>query len=90
MLLRKQYFIDIKKYGYFFNDKNNNYINKSVIAGVERNSITFDEIKNIFYGKEVIKEIPIRYYKSFKDLSITIKSTIVSITNTNKKKQKIS
>nr|YP_009739459.1 DNA polymerase 2 [Tricholoma saponaceum]QIC20303.1 DNA polymerase 2 [Tricholoma saponaceum] len=51
------------------------YKDSSLFASVERNAITFDEIESISNGETINKYIPNRFYKSFKDLSITIKST---------------
>ena len=76
----------INKYGYWITDKNDNtIINRSVIAGVDRNSILFNDVRDIFNGKTIIKDIPFRFYKSFKDLSITVSSTKTSIKKSNDK-----
>jgi hypothetical protein len=42
-------------------------------------------VKSIYNGKTITKNIPNRFYKSFKSLTITIKDTQISITNINKK-----
>lgn len=78
-IIQEAYFLGIKKYGYWLIDDNNKHVSKSVFAGVTRNSLDFYEVKDIFNGKIVTKEIPIRFYKSFKDFSIITKSTKVSI-----------
>ena len=78
-IIKEAYFLGIKQYGYHYYDKNNNNITKSVFAGIPRDSLNFDEIKDIFNNKTIEKFIPIRFYKSFKDLNITIKSTKISI-----------
>jgi hypothetical protein len=44
-IIEEAYFLDIKKYDYWYYDKNNNRIECSVIAGVPRNTIKFFEIK---------------------------------------------
>lgn len=75
-VIKEAYFLGIKQYGYYYLDSNNNRIDKSVFAGVPRNSITFNEIKSIFNGNKINKKIPLRFYKSFKDLSIKIKSDL--------------
>ena len=79
LIIREAYFIDIKKYGYWYLDKLNNKIERSIISGVPRNSTTFNEIRDIFNGIDLIKTIPNRFFKSFKDLNINIHSTKISI-----------
>ena len=59
--------------------KKNEKIEKSVFAGIKRDSLTFKEIESIFNNVVLTKEIPIRFYKSFKDLNIIIKSCKISI-----------
>jgi hypothetical protein len=73
--IRKGYFLGIKKYGYI---DNYNEI-KSVFSGVKRNSLTFNEIESIANGNIVHKTISNRFYKDFKSLDITIKSSSLSI-----------
>jgi hypothetical protein len=50
-----------------------------VFAGIERNSLTFEEIIKLSRGLDLVKEIPLRFYKSLKSLSITISNTHVTI-----------
>ena len=56
LIIEEAYFIDIKKYGYYYFDKDNNRIVRSVIAGVERDSGSFEEIKNNFQGGNLLKK----------------------------------
>jgi hypothetical protein len=72
-IIQEAYFLDIKKYGYWFKDTSNVIIEKSVFAGVTRNILAFKEIIDIFNGVTIVKYIPVRFFKSFKDLNITIK-----------------
>lgn len=86
LVIKEAYFLDIKKYGYYYLDKFNNKIEKSVISGVERDSISFNEIKSIFNdGKQIIREIPSKFYKSFKYLNIKIQNSSITIKQTNHK-----
>lgn len=92
-IIDEAYFLGIKQYGYSYIENNdmdhyNQYIYNSVFAGITRNTITFDEIESIFNGDTIIKYIPTRFYKSFKDLSITIKSTKISIKSKTKTNEK--
>jgi len=83
--INEAYFLGPKKYGYYIIDKGIKQ-DFSVFSGVPRNSLTFDEVKTIFNGQTIIKNISNRFFKSFKNLSITIKDTNISIKNTNHKK----
>lgn len=72
-IISKAYFLSIKQYGYQFTDiKTNKLISKSVFAGVERDSLTFEEVINIFNGKTITKNIETKFYKSFTKLNITV------------------
>jgi hypothetical protein len=82
----KAYFLGIKQYGYYYHDKNNQVIEKSVFAGVPRDSLTFENVKTIFNGGIIEKNIPIRFYKSFNSLNITIKNSKLKIKMNSKKR----
>jgi hypothetical protein len=80
------------KYGYYIIDsisRRGERKEYSVFSGVPRNSLTFAEVKSIYEGQTVTKNIPNRFYKSFTDLNITIKNTSITIVakgiNTNDK-----
>ena len=47
IIIQEACFVGPKKYGYWYYDKDGNRIEKSVFAGVPRNSLTFEEIRNI-------------------------------------------
>jgi hypothetical protein len=84
LTIKEGYFFGIKQYGYWYIDKENK-IEKSVFAGIKRDSLTFNEIKNIFNGNIIIKDIPIKFYKSLEILNIKIKSSTTTILfNTDK------
>ena len=85
ILIQEGLFLAPKKYGYWYLDKNNNKVNVSVFAGVPRNSLTFDEIKNISAGQIITKNISNRFFKSFNNLNIDIKDTFITIKNNNDK-----
>jgi hypothetical protein len=90
-IIKEAYFFGIKQYGYtcselitspsnyYLQEDWFTYIESSLFAGVKINSIYFDESYSFFNGETIIKYIPTRFYNSFKDLSITIKSTKISI-----------
>jgi hypothetical protein len=78
LTIKEAYFLGIKKYGYTYLD-NNKLITKSVFAGVERDSLTFEEIIKLFKGKKITKQISIRFYKSFNNLNIKISNTHITI-----------
>jgi len=79
LTIKEGYFLGIKKYGYQYSDENNNLVTKSTFSGIEKNSLSFDEIIKLSKGNKIVKEIPVRFYKSFQTLSITIDSTHVTI-----------
>lgn len=84
-VIAEAYFLGQKKYGYYIIDNEGNQKEFSVFSGVPRNSLSFEDIKNISQGKTIIKYIPNKFFKSFIDLNITIKDTKLTIKNTNTK-----
>jgi hypothetical protein len=72
--IKQAYFLGINKYCYI---DNNDKVN-SVFSGVERNSLSWDEIIKISEGGIVIKQGLFRFYKNFKQLSINIKTNIIT------------
>ena len=74
IIINKGLFLGIKKYGYQYLDAKGNLIDKSVISGVERDTISFNELENIFNGKTITikskdifhKNLTERTYYSFK------------------------
>jgi hypothetical protein len=85
IVIQEACFVGPKKYGYWYIDKDGNRIEKSVFAGVPRNSLTFNQIKAIFNGEIVTINVDNRFFKSFKNLNIDIKNTFITIKNTNDK-----
>ena len=75
-LLKKLIFLGIKQYGYQYTDVSGNIIERSTFAGVPKDTLSFDEIKLIHNNEIVIKKVPLRFYKSFKDLTISIKHNL--------------
>lgn len=78
-------FLGIKKYGYWYLDNNNLKVEASVFAGVRRNSLGFNEIIDLYNGLTLHKSIDNRFYKSFNDLNISIKSANISIQKSDSK-----
>ena len=62
-----------KQYGYYYFDKDGNRVEKSIWAGVKRNSLSFNELKYLFKGGLVTRLINNRFFKSLSNLSISIK-----------------
>nr|YP_009715291.1 hypothetical protein [Russula subnigricans]QGK88097.1 hypothetical protein [Russula subnigricans] len=81
--IKKAYFLGIKKYGYV--DSKN--ITHSIFSGVERNSLTWNEIEQIANGFTLVKTSPIRFFKNFNNLNISIKNQLKTsiVFNTRKK-----
>ena len=72
-VIAEAYFIGPKKYGYYIIDSVTGERKEfSVFSGVPRNSLSFSEVKSIFEGNIVTKNIPNRFYNSFTNLNITI------------------
>jgi DNA polymerase type B, organellar and viral len=71
-LIKKGYFLGIKKYGYI--DENNEV--HSIFSGIERNSLSWNEIEQIANGFTVIKQSSARFFKNFISLNITIKNSL--------------
>ena len=82
-IIKKAYFLGIKKYGYI---DNNDKIH-STFSGIERNSLLWNEIEQIANGFTIIKETPIRFFKNFNTLNIKVKNSLKTsiIFNTRKK-----
>ena len=85
-VIKEGYFLGIKQYGYSYLDDNDQIIEKSVFAGIERNSLTLLDIKNIIKGDIITKHIENRFYKRLDNLSVNINSTKVTISLKNFKK----
>ena len=86
LIIKEAYFLGVKQYGYWYLDENGHRIEKSVWAGITRNTITFQEIVDLYNHKKVVKTNPTRFFKSLIKLSISIKSTVSTIEfNTTKK-----
>nr|YP_010561549.1 DNA polymerase [Ganoderma flexipes]UYX56920.1 DNA polymerase [Ganoderma flexipes] len=72
-LIQEIYILGIKQYGFWYLDKQGNRIEKSVWAGYTRDSISFEEIKEIYNGKKIVKVVDNRFFRSLEGLTITIK-----------------
>lgn len=72
--IKKAYFLGAKKYGYI----DNNDQTHSIFAGVERNSLTWNEIEQISKGVVVIKPSPARFFKNITDLKIDIRESLLT------------
>jgi hypothetical protein len=86
-LVKEAYFLGIKQYGYSYIE-NGESVNKSVFAGVTRNSLTLDQIKQLHLGGEINKTISSKFFKSFTNLSIKIKDINLTISANREKKLK--
>jgi len=70
--IKQGYFLGIKKYGYI--DENNEV--HSIFSGIERNSLSWNEIVQIANGFTVIKQSRVRFFKNLISLNITIKNSL--------------
>src|ERR1700753_2047068 len=79
--INEAYFVGPKKYGYYLINELGIKKEYSVFSGVPRNSLSFNEVKDIFEGKIITKTISDRFFKSIQTLDIIIKDTTISIKN---------
>lgn len=70
--IKSGYFLGIKKYGYLDSEDKTH----SIFSGIERNSLSWNEIEQIAKGFTLIKTSPIRFYKNFDNLNIVIKNQL--------------
>lgn len=78
-IIKEALFLDIKKYGYYYVNEDNNIVNRSVVSGVERDSLTFEDFKSIFKGISLTTNVSERLFKIFKYLQVKIITTRVTI-----------
>ena len=81
LLINEAYFLDIKKYGYWFLDNNGNRKECSVIAGIARNSVSFKDFEELVKGNTLTISRENVFYKSLNKLSIEIKNFDVQVKN---------
>ena len=79
LLIKEIYVLGVKQYGYYYINKDGLRIERSVWAGVARDSLTFHEIKQLFNGEVLTKNIYNRFYKSTTNLSIAIRDVKLTI-----------
>lgn len=77
-IIQEIYVLGCKQYGYWYNDENNTKIERSVWAGITRNSLSFKDIKDLFEGK-FLSRVSTRFFRSLQKLSITIKNIKTTI-----------
>ena len=70
--IKKAYFLGIKKYGYV--DSNGKI--HSIFSGVERDSLTWNEIEQVANGFTIMKNSSVKFFKSFNNLNITIQNNL--------------
>ena len=85
IIIQEAYFLDIKKYGYWYFDKDGNRIEKSTIAGVERNTVSFKDIESLAKGDSLTKTRSNVFYKNLDSLSIEIKDINITVSDTSSK-----
>jgi len=78
-IIKKAYFIGIKQYGYYYIDSKDNVVEQSVFSGVDRNSLTFEEVESIYNGKVILKATGDRFFRSIQRLDVKIKSVNTTI-----------
>lgn len=84
VLIDNATFLGIKQYGYQY-QQNNQFIEKSVFAGVPRDSFTSQQILELKNGNTIKSINKLRFYKSFQTLNIKIKEVSIVIKKNNGK-----
>ena len=79
LIIKEAYFLGIKQYGFWYYDNNNSRIEKSIWAGVSRNSLSFNDFISLKLGNKITRDIPNRFFRSIINLSIVIKDSRVTI-----------
>ena len=79
LLIKEAYILGIKQYGYWYLDNENNRIERSVVAGIKRNSLPFDVITNLAYGGTYTTTIPNQFRKSMINFNLSIDSITKTI-----------
>lgn len=79
-IISKGVFLGIKQYGYTVDG-----IEKSVFAGVPRNTIKFSDLEDISRGSMYTKKVNNKFYKSIKNLKMKIISSQLLIKANNDK-----
>lgn len=79
--IEKAYFFVVKKYAFIDHEGNV----KTVLSGLPRNSLTWEEVETLANGGSIEKDIPSQFYKFFSTWSIVIKPKKVRITSVQQK-----
>ena len=85
ILVDRAYFIGIKQYGYTYKDQDGNKQDKSIWAGVTRDTIPFEIIESIAKGNthKVLAEN--RFYRDLVNLNILIKDVEITLKDNKEK-----
>ena len=83
--IKEAYFLGIKQYGYWYLDDLGNRVEKSVFAGIKRDSLSFEEIVRIFNGDTITKISKARRFKNMKHFNIKVKDITTHISFTPNK-----
>ena len=85
LVVEEAEFIAIKQLGYWFYDEKGDRVEKSVFAGVARDSLSFDQIKKLQNGETITVKSPDRFFKSILTLNIQMFNYDINIVKTNAK-----
>ena len=79
LLIKEIYVLGIKQYGYWFMDQNGCRIEKSVWAGITRDSLTFKEVESLYHGDTLVKTVDSRFFKSIINLNVSVKPVKITV-----------
>lgn len=85
IIIEEAYFLGVKQYGYWFYDKEGTKIERSVFAGIPRDSITFNEVISLSKGKTLVRSISNRFFKSLNSFKIKISDSKITIKRSENK-----
>ena len=68
-----------------FHPFNNNLDDKSVFAGVKRDSLSFKDIEKIYNGEVLTTQVNERLFKSFKNLNLSFEERVLHLKKNNLK-----
>ena len=85
LLIEEATFLGIKQYGYKYSDKSGKAIEKSVFAGVKRDTLSYDKFEFLLDGGELQVVNNDRFYRSFDNLGVSIKKSTVTVSKSSGK-----
>ena len=77
-IIDRAIFLGIKQYGFQYTNKSGDTITKTVFAGVQRNSLSYDQIIQLLNGGEIKVTNKDRFFRSMSNFNIKIKGVLLN------------